>query len=168
MWEAVHPWMWIRKLLPAGRLLLGLPSENQADLEERWKRSTVSGNASLYAVFLGFLSIQSLSWKTAPCGYWGMMTIKGRIAVRPSAVCSLCGRTMTTSPEANHWSDLSNIRTEALDLGQVSHDRHSKRAQLFLGKNNQWPLDNTGLKQVVNAYFVLAESSTAGIRRDKK
>lgn len=104
---------------PTWGLLLDLPSENQAGPEERWTRSTMAGNDSLYAAFLGILNIQSLCWKTASYGYWGMMTIKGRIAVHPSAVCSLCGCTMTTFPEANHWSDLSNIRIEALYFGQA-------------------------------------------------
>lgn len=31
-----------------------------------------------------------------------MMTIKGRIAVSPSTVCSPCGHTMTKPPEASH------------------------------------------------------------------
>lgn len=100
-----------------------------------------------------------------------MMTIKGRIAVRPSAVCSLCGCTMTKFPEANHWSDLSNIRIEALYFGQAFQERHSKRAQLCLRKKTiSDPWTTLGLKCVVNTsvYFdIFAESSTAGIRETR-
>ena len=116
------------------------PFRNQESLEKRHGDSTMSGNSS-HAVILGILTIQSLSRKLAPHSYWGMMTTKGRIAVLPSAVCSLCGCTMTKSPEANHWSDLSN-RVEALCLGQAFQER-LQIAQIFWRENNQWILDDT-------------------------
>lgn len=57
---------------------------------------------------LGMLGAQTLPWRTAPQLLRNDDT-KGRIAVCPLAVGSLCGCTMTKPPEANLWSDLSNL-----------------------------------------------------------
>lgn len=62
--------------------------------------SHLAGNWFSHAELIGVLNLSSQM--IASYGCWGMMTIKGRIAVSPSTVCSLCGHTMTKPPEANH------------------------------------------------------------------
>lgn len=67
------------------------------------------------------------------------------------------GCTMTKSPEANHWSDLSNIRIEVCTWAVFPRGVLPKRAQIFFNekkkKKKTGEPETSGLNWVVNTFL---------------